>query len=81
MYWSNGYCRLHKQETNDGASCDKAIGGILGFRCKYFFIDEENNSQNNDYFFKKERKNDEINKNNGTSNDYCYNCVMFDGLQ
>lgn len=61
MYWSNGYCRLHKQETNDGASCDKAIGGILGFRCKYFFIDdtnEENNSQNNDYFFKKERKND-----------------------
>lgn len=53
MYWSNGYCRLHKQETNDSASCDKAIGGILGFRCKYFFIDdtnEENNSQNNDYF-------------------------------
>lgn len=58
MYWSNGYCRLHKQETNDSASCDKAIGGILGFRCKYFFCDDENNSQNNDYFFKKERKND-----------------------
>lgn len=24
IYWANGYCRLRKQETNDGAICDKA---------------------------------------------------------
>ena len=41
----------------------------------------ENNSPNNDYFFKKERKNDEINKNNGSSNDYCYMCALPNGLQ
>ncbi len=23
-FWANGYCTLRKQETNDGASCDKA---------------------------------------------------------
>lgn len=23
-YWANGYCTLRDQETNDGASCDKA---------------------------------------------------------
>lgn len=36
----------------------------------------KNNSPNKDYFFKKERKNEEINKNNGSSNDYCYNCAV-----
>lgn len=52
-FWSNGYCRLRKQETNDGASCDKAEEDnvVVGFRCKYIFIDEENNDQNNGYFF------------------------------
>lgn len=23
-FWQSGYCALHKQETNDGATCDKA---------------------------------------------------------
>lgn len=41
LFWLNGYCKLHKQETNDGATCDKALDdNILGVKCKYYFLDD-----------------------------------------
>jgi len=40
LFWLNGYCKLHKQETNDGATCDKALDdNILGVKCKCYFLD------------------------------------------